>query len=774
MARKPRNDEDELDDVQVVLPKLPPETIKGVANPEYYRARLAEANDLSRQAIYENKKLPFNYESYVKGIMKEAELAGVTERDLQDRRSEADKIRDGIDKLCSPDANEHWTATDEELRAILNQTAKTFQWGKDVLDEWKVSKTIGDTQIALPNDPDFSVGNWPLAHAPPEGREQLGKVMCIRIRMMLRMRKMARTPVPFKAADEIEHHALAGTELLRFLLYCERSDMKPPAGASAAWSVLKIGYHQVKMSIHIYLAENGLDIDQGRVVKAYMPFKGALIASPPGHGKTLIATGFAAKRIAQQGRTQGVYLHAAEDQAAKNVAKCKQYFKLDNATGMRLAPLYPNVKLSKKDKSDSTIRLAGLHVNKDPAMQAAGVMAAQLGRNCDFQVWDDVVPQTDVIQESVRAERYDRLTGTWLSRMRGADTFLLVIANMWHVDDAVSKLNRDKDKNRISPLILSVGGPDTNPKFRSIWPEVYPPSELKNRYETMRNNALWSAAYMSNPMSESQRLIQELRYYDPRDSQHTDFLGQATFHYSVDPAATSKPNADFAGCIYGAVGDVTSIHGSTIQTYRTLRILDADQFHANQLELAQKCKEFAETRSVDYLHAETRSGFQAIGQMLQLMVGAENVICHDPGNQNKRLRLKNAAPWIDEAACRASGCMASVEFPGMRMKDGTIGPDPKWDWLYDQILKFGAVSDDHVCDALSQLVNHLARTGELPKMEGIITSQLQAEAVETGDPRAKKWLKDLMNKANNGNNVAVEDFAFQAGQNFEGDGLSWN
>lgn len=574
--------------------------------------------------------------------------------------------------------------------------------------------------------------------------------------------------------SEFEKHALAGSKLLRFLCYCERSDMSPPQGAGPEWSVLKIGYHHAKMSLTIYLAENGLHIDQGAVCKAYQPFKGALIVSPPGHGKTVIACGWIAQHLAENQQSQGSYLHAVKDEAIKNVTKTGSYFKLDNSTGERYRTLYPKIRLDPKAKAASIIRLHSPHRTKDPNLQGSGVMVKPLGRNNDFQVWDDVVPQSDIHEEEVRKRRHKQLTGSWLSRMRGEHTFLLVIANMWHLDDAVSRIRKDKDKNRMLPLVLSVGGPDTNPKFRSIWPEMYPPSELKTRYETMRDHALWSAAYMANPVAESMRLVRELRYYDPREESHSDFLSTATFHYSVDPAATSKPNADYAGCVYAANGDVVSVSGGTRSSYRTLRILDADQFHANQLELAQKCKEFSESRSVDYLHAETRSGFQAIGQMLQLMVGADNVICHDPGNQNKGLRLKNAAPWIDEAACRASGCIASVEFPGVRAADGTLGPDQKWEWLYDQVLKFGVVTDDHCVDAVTQLVNYLARTGDLPKMEGIITSQLQAESMQVGDPRAKSWLDKVLAKANHGNNVAVEDFAFQAQDNFEGDGLSWN
>lgn len=199
MARRGRQveqDDESLETPETVLPKLPPETIKGVANPEYYRARLAEVNDLARKAILNQDRLPFNYESIVKGIKTEAELAGIGERELQDRRSDADKVVDAMEKLCSEETSDHWLATDDELRAVLNAMAKTFMWSKDVLEEWKVNKAIGDVDIHLPNDPDFDVGKWPLSVPPGNDRESRGKAMAVRIRRMLRARHLAREAVP--------------------------------------------------------------------------------------------------------------------------------------------------------------------------------------------------------------------------------------------------------------------------------------------------------------------------------------------------------------------------------------------------------------------------------------------------------------------------------------------------------------------------------------------------------------------------------------------------
>ncbi|HYD00356.1 MAG TPA: hypothetical protein VEB22_03950, partial [Phycisphaerales bacterium] len=208
------------------------------------------------------------------------------------------------------------------------------------------------------------------------------------------------------------------------------------------------------------------------------------------------------------------------------------------------------------------------------------------------------------------------------------------------------------------------------------------------------------------------------------------------FHLSVDPAGTNKQTSDPAGLIYAGQGYVSQEYDENgVRIHRRepqLRILDALEVPSNQVEIVQYMKKYATERPVDQFHVECRSGYTATADMIEAWFGVE-VQRHDPGPIKKGVRLQSAAGLIDEGIYDAGGPHAVVLFPGMKLADGTIGPDPQWEWLYDQFLKFGFIKHDHCVDAGTQLINRLApdlRAGT----EGLITrhiiktSKLNADA----------------------------------------------
>lgn len=765
--------EEKAEDGERVLPELPPAVVDGRANPEHYRARLAEANREARTAMLEGGRLPFNYESFVNGVLKEAKLAGLNEDDLMDQRSDADKIKDAIAMLLSEDAVERVTVDDESLRLVMQRIVEAIGLSKKVLDEWTAAPEIGDGDVDALREHGKPVPALGMVGGDDRAAE-LGKYWLCRMRLMLRSRKMARerdaVPPPKMAMREEYdkwRHAVRGSYVLRFMAYCERSDMPPPRGSGPEWSILRFGLLHAKMAVHVYLAENGLEPMGRRIVKLSAPFKGAGIVSPPGHGKSLFLCGKNAEWLIENARTQAVYLHAAEGESVKNVDKIAAYFKLDNATGRRCRTLFPHLRVKKNKNASGVLHLAIDHKLKDPNLVARGVMGKALGSNTSKQTWDDVVPQTDANQPSERTNRHAILTGTWLSRQRGTNAFLLIAANMWHMDDAVARLRKDQEKNQIPFLVLKVGGPDTNPPFEALWPEVYPSSELAVRYRTMRNNALWSAAYMANPLAESMRIVKKLRLYDVDGEDHAEFVRTCGYHLSIDPSAVNREKADKTGLVCAGLGELKAIverDGAQVTTYRrVLRIVNAREFHANQVEIVNEVQAIAKGQRVDRVYVETKTGFAATADMLEELAGADAVVRLDPINLSKAIRLRSAAPFICEAASEQSGNYACVEFPGKRQPDGTLRLCEDMEEMSTQVLEFGIAQGDHMVDALSQLVNRLALEGAIACGESGTFSQLVRRSEQLGDPRMRKYLAKALEKANNREPAEIEESRFLMG-----------
>ena len=763
----------ENEDDEQVLPDLPPAVVDGKPNAEHYRARLAEANFHARKAMMEGGRLPFNYDSFVNGVLKEARYAGLNEDDLMDHRSDADKFKDAVGLLLSEDAVERVSVDDESLRLVMQRIVDAIGLSKKVLDEWTAAPELGDEDLDVVRENGKPVPALGMTGGD-DRRAELGKYWLCRLRLILRTRRMARErdaapPPPLAFGDEYDkwRHAVRGSYVLRFMAYCERSDMPPPRGSGPEWSILRFGLLHAKMAIHVYLAENGLEPIGRRIVKLSAPFKGAGIVSPPGHGKSLFLCGKNAEWLIENARTQAVYLHAAEGESVKNVDKIAAYFKLDNATGRRCRALFPHLRVKKNKNASGVLHLAIDHKLKDPNLVARGVMGKALGSNTSKQTWDDVVPQTDASQPSERQNRHAILTGTWLSRQRGTNAFLLIAANMWHMDDAVARLRKDQEKNQIPFLVLKVGGPDTNPPFEALWPEVYPSSELAVRFRTMRNAALWSAAYMANPLAESMRIVKKLRLYDVDGEDHQEFMRTCGFHLSIDPSAVNREKADKTGLIYAGLGELKAVverDGAQVTTYRRLlRVVNAREFHANQVEIVNEIRAIASGQRVDKVYVETKTGFAATADMLEELAGADSVVRLDPINLSKAIRLRSAAPFICEAASEQTGNVACVEFPGKRQPDGTLKLCEDMEEIATQVLEFGIAQGDHMVDALSQLVNRLALEGAIACGEAGSFSQLVRKANEQGDQRVRRYIAGCMQKGNNREPAELEETRFLMG-----------
>lgn len=462
---------------------------------------------------------------------------------------------------------------------------------------------------------------------------------------------------------------------------------------------------------------------------------------------TEFATHYLALEINANPRTQSQYLHAIDEKAEEHMAFVARLFDPGDEAGRRNISIFPdNKKILKKKSNIFELKLP--ERLKSPTITAAGVMSARLGGDTNIQVWDDIVPASDVDEPTTRERRSHRLGATFTTRQRGENTFILCIGYFFHHDDALSKLWKTSKKD---PGIFYLskqytGGPTSTPRFASLWPEVFPPHELAKRFALMNNDvSLWSANYEANPIADAARLIKTLRYYDPLSREHTDFLGSAQYHISIDPTATSQESSDKAGFVYAGVGEVKIQHvsdeGRQEETYQTrLRILDAQQIHANQPDLVEAVMLYAARRPVYQVHVECRSGFHATADIFQNRYGLE-VNRLDPKNKNKEIRLKACAGVIDNSL---NNHPAIVEFPGQRMPDGKVGPDPQWSHLYKQFLDFGYTNDDHMLDPIVQLVTHLVTTGELPA--GIGEIQTVAKAAEPyGNPRIRAMIDEWLN-----------------------------
>jgi hypothetical protein len=286
--------------------------------------------------------------------------------------------------------------------------------------------------------------------------------------------------------------------------------------------------------------------------------------------------------------------------------------KPDNSMGRRNLALFPDLAI--KTCNASELRMERKNRKKTPTLVGAGVSSDYQGADHDFQVYDDIVPDSDIHEESTRARRIKRINGTWQNRLRSDTHFTFDVCTLWHHEDYNSvtmRLCRDgKTRYRVSKQ--SVGGPKTTPKFKPLWDRINA-EMLEQKYMAMNDPILWSSTFMADPRPDESRIVRKLKFYDPATDQHERFMQAGpTFWLSLDPSYSNRKEADRSGLVYAALGLVsreTMEDGiRVVSTEYRLRIIDAIEFHATQAEGADAVKMYALTHKVDSVLVEAAGG----------------------------------------------------------------------------------------------------------------------------------------------------------------------
>ncbi|MBK8246562.1 MAG: hypothetical protein IPK85_04060 [Gemmatimonadetes bacterium] len=679
----------------------------GTPNPDHYRWLAKQVADRVVLAATGKADLPknFNLVHAQQFLEKYAEANGVEAKHLHDSRSDGEKAMDAVGELLA-ETRSVFELADAEVRAV--------ERAMDAIDSMALEEASAKMSEAheralrfLREHPD-DLKAW---------RSLLSRVM--------RLRDRARSSIP-KGTRAVDS-AVESVRTLRFMVYVGRSNIAESVEAGPAASVFKIGKHHVIMAMGVWEAQHGVVWYPDGPRKGEIKYAGAILVAPPGHGKSEYAAHWAAEEYCTNQHHQFIFGHAKEEKATDMLKYVRACFEPGHPQGRRRAALYPDITLKRKGNQGGEIHFDTGVKTKQASGVAYGIKAAISGSDASRILFDDCVDQKEVDQVTERDRTFARMNATWMARLRGNDTFHLTVTTLWHPDDAnVRRIElARRGEIRLKVVIQACGGPDTSPPFKPLWPEMYGSDYLRQTYKAWRNPSLYSAAYMADPRSESARIIKAIKFYDPDSPMHDQFMRHPRRYISVDPAATNNEKNDRAGILLGAVGElrVISPDNRSIRKLTVLRILNATEIHVNPIELADKVGLFVTqcNRRIDGVMIETKTAFHAVADYLGAQWDVKTIRL-DPGIKSKLQRLKACANLIDHSGA-ANGFEAIVEFPGKVDDMGVLGPDPKFQWFYDQVLKFGIVPDDHALDALTQMVNYLSddltpgngwRTNQIP------------------------------------------------------------
>lgn len=676
----------------------------------------------------------------------EARLCGYDPKHLMDVRTDAQVYADATELLLAAPASAF-----EQSDAILDQIETQMDAAdKFLLDECGAGNVVVRDKRAVKKD--------------LESRAAAKKAWGERIKRLKRVRTRARDAFPAGSAQP-NRPAMVAAHPLRFMIYTGR---EPKRG-----NVFRVGNHHGVIALALYEAENRKRWQNLEWVPVF--FTGLMTVIPPGHGKTTMAAHWLSLRIAQNPRLRVLIGHAQSGEAEKDLAYVAAMFDRDTAQGRRLRSLFPAVPETRKSNTETfdLEPIAG-EKKRQPTIMAYGITGQISGSDADIIWFDDPCDQKLAEQETTRKSAFDRMNGTWRSRMRDTPedpTFEWTTTTLWHHDDPnCIRIGLAKDRKiKLRVKVLRCGGPDEH--FAPLWPEVIPASKLKSTYAEWRNPRLYAAAYQSNPQPDSLRKIRRLAYYLPGDEQHAKFLANSVNYISIDPTGTNRDKSDMASFVYAGVGDlVIKRTDNSVEYVRKCRILHAHEMHARQGETVSEVCAFAEHHSTHYICCEMVSGYEAMREFFEQR--DLDVIASQPHGKSKEVRLGHVASMFDDSLRDKGFPGAVIEFPGKKMEDGTIGPDPDSPlaWLEDQILNFGVAKGDHGVDAAVYLAKHIGP--ELNVAEGAVTRRLQQQPPKHPDARMERMLRFHERHDGRRANAGQEDHDFMLQRS--GEEWEWN
>lgn len=759
---KRRSDARRPTDAQPVQTE-PPAQAKSADRPKPDPNSVEEARKLYRKTVFRlirqmhdeiqaGNGLTTNYKQAMDALREMGKPLGEDFENLSESRDEANLALAGARALLeSGDAI--YEARDKEIEALIKQFSDVAALAAEYFRH-DAEKHEGPPPDILGDD--------------PKATAERAKKWAGLLRRILALRQSIRDPVPVGVLPAMSH-AWASTRLLRYAAYAGR----PDTGGKYIWSK-----PHVKMACDIYLARTGYqpsvvhpegmltggeDYHGGKFNAD--PWEGAVLGYPPRHGKTDIEQALVELSVCDRPQIQVAYVTANEGIAKEFVNKVRQAFDTKTAKGRRRETLYPGLGLSRRDNNGLAMRVACENEPRSPTLRGAAVMSGRLGANVDLLIGDDLVDPKDAAEPTTREQRRKRWAATFMTRRQGGRSFVLISGYPHHWEDlfwlTLTSARRHVETGgreglRMRPSVMAVGGPETDPPFKPIFPELYNAAWLKRRYTTIADAAIWSSNFMLRPETESLQLIKRVEFYDAEDPETGTerFLKAARVVVSLDPAAEDKRGSDKVGHVVVAVGAIEDVDADGNLCYRrVIRVIEAQEYHATQIDLADRLAALAKSNlKIDEFVIEKVTALGVgVRDHLEREHGITAVTLIPPGPRSKEQRLHAVKGMLEAASV---GIRPVVQFAGKKIDGGhdpetgqqlpdrLVPVDEGMNALVQYITHFRMMSGFHSLDACTQVILYLS-----PEVGGGPGRVAEQAKKLSADAEAKKRLIEMHKQA---------------------------
>ncbi len=244
-----------------------------------------------------------------------------------------------------------------------------------------------------------------------------------------------------------------------------------------------------------------------------------LIAAPRGHGKTIQIVGRAVWELGRNHDLRIKIIGSGDEKAKEILGLIRDVI----TNSDRVHEVFPELMIdAARGDTKESFFVQRTIPQRDPSVQASGVLSAGAGGRADLLICDDVVDlKNSVINPAMREQVIKAIKETWFSLV-SASGKIVWICTPYHVADATHDLKNTSSlwkvwwipAIRYTPVLDEEGVPKRDEENNTIsikhvlWPNKWSEEKLADKKEEV-GDRVFARQYLLNAMSDEERTFPE-------------------------------------------------------------------------------------------------------------------------------------------------------------------------------------------------------------------------------------------------------------------------
>lgn len=393
------------------------------------------------------------------------------------------------------------------------------------------------------------------------------------------------------------------------------------------------------------------------------------IIAPRSHGKSTVII---ARVIWELGRDPNLRIKiACEDQpaAVKRLSEIKRHIEINE----RVREVFPHLRKSDDNWSKTSMTVVRTLIDKDPSVEAQGVLGGATGGRCNILIGDDVVGMRTALTTPALRDAVKRSwNGGWMN-LGALNCRVWTICTLYHRLDLNHEIMENGQWHTLFYAILD---------YASIWPDARNTEWLRQR-RALIGPIEYARGFANKPQDESESPFRP-EWLEFVQSVAVPPLDELEIYLSFDVATEIAEKNDFT------FGTVLGIH----QKSETVFVLDAEQRKVTRSKQSKWVYDWYMTWRPSKILIES------IGNDLALWVlndypaldGIVERVKNLSTKGSKLQRLTAVTPFFDRGSVVFLDHL-DPDSPKFKTERGN---------LVEQLLDFGIAAHDDGVDSLTQ------------------------------------------------------------------------